>query len=71
MASLAVDHDIRPPSEQPARGANDLIDARALTAELAKLSKEHTGNERELRALWPNGSKPLSPTAAPRPNSCC
>src|SRR6478752_2006775 len=51
MASLAVDHDIRPPSEKPARGANDLIDARALTAELAKLSKEHTGNERELRAL--------------------
>src|SRR6476661_5126832 len=51
MASLAVDHDIRPPSERPARGANDLIDARALTAELAKLSKEHTGNERELRAL--------------------
>src|SRR6476660_5417460 len=51
MASLAVDHDIRPPSERPARGANDLIDARALTAELAKLSKEHAGNERELRAL--------------------
>src|SRR6478609_9605698 len=51
MASLAVDHDIRPASERPARGANDLIDARALTAELAKLSKEHAGNERELRAL--------------------
>jgi len=51
MASLAVDHDICPPSEKPARGANDLIDARALTAELAKLSKEHAGNERELRAL--------------------
>ena len=51
MASLAVDRDIRPPSERPARGANDLIDARALTAELAKLSKEHAGNERELRAV--------------------
>ncbi|MGB7000100.1 MAG: nucleotidyltransferase domain-containing protein, partial [Pseudolabrys sp.] len=51
MASLAVDREIRPPSERPARGANDLIDARALTAELAKLSKEHAGNERELRAV--------------------
>src|SRR4029077_21204503 len=51
MASLAVDRDIRPPSERPARGANDLIDARVLTAELAKLSKEHAGNERELRAV--------------------
>ena len=51
MASLAVDRDIRPPSERPVRGANDLIDARALSAELAKLSKEHAGNERELRAL--------------------
>ena len=61
MASLAVDREIRPPSERPARGANDLIDARALTAELAKLSKEHAGNERELRAVL----------AAPRPSSCC
>src|SRR6476646_1975579 len=51
MASVALDHTTRPPSEKPARGANDLIDARALTAELAKLSKEHAGNGRELRAL--------------------
>src|SRR6476619_4708233 len=51
MASLALDHNTRTPSQRPARGANDLIDARALTAELAKLSKEHAGNERELRSL--------------------
>src|SRR6476660_5494379 len=51
MASLALDHNTRTPSQRPARGANDLIDARALTAELAKLSKEHAGNDRELRAL--------------------
>src|SRR5215475_12700655 len=50
MASLALDHDTRPPTERPARGANDLIDARALTAELETLSKAHTGTERELRS---------------------
>ena len=51
MASLALDHDARPPSERPARGSNDLIDARALTVELEKLTKDHTGGERELRSL--------------------
>jgi [protein-PII] uridylyltransferase len=50
MASLALDHEIRPPAERPARGANDLIDARALAAELEAISKAHTGTERELRA---------------------
>ena len=71
MASLAVIAKYARASERPARGANDLIDARALAAELAKLAKEHAGNERELRARWPNGSRPRSPTAAPRPSSCC
>jgi [protein-PII] uridylyltransferase len=51
MASLALDHDTRPPNERPARSANDLIDARALAAELEKLSTEHVGTEQELRSL--------------------
>jgi [protein-PII] uridylyltransferase len=51
MASLAPDHDTCPPSERPVRGSNDLIDARALTAELEELAKSHTGGERELRSL--------------------
>jgi [protein-PII] uridylyltransferase len=51
MASLALDHETRPASERPGRGSNDLIDARALAAELEKLTKGHAGNERELRSL--------------------
>src|SRR5215813_5744924 len=50
MASLALDHDARPQTERPARGANDLIDTRALTADLEAISKAHTGTERELRS---------------------
>src|SRR5262249_32480923 len=51
MASLALDHDARPPTERPARGASDLIDARALTAEMQDIAKTHIGTERELRSL--------------------
>src|SRR5262245_34071262 len=51
MASLALDHEIRPPSERPARGPNDLIDARTLSAELEKLAQGHTGTDRELRSV--------------------
>src|SRR5262245_58222924 len=51
MASLALDHDTRQPSERPPRGPHDLIDTRALTAELEKLAQSHTGGERELRSL--------------------
>src|SRR5262245_31571991 len=51
MASLAVDHHPRQPSERPPKGPNDLIDARALTAEVEKLASGHTGSERELRSL--------------------
>src|SRR5215831_1423289 len=51
MASLALDHEPRPPTERPSRGANDLIDAHALAAELDKLVKAQTGTERELRAV--------------------
>ena len=49
MASLALDHDLRPATDRSARGTNDLIDAPALTAELEQLAKAHTGSERELR----------------------
>ncbi|MGA8562693.1 MAG: nucleotidyltransferase domain-containing protein, partial [Pseudolabrys sp.] len=51
MASLAVDHSARPSPEHPARGSNDLIDARALTAELENLVKTHGGGDKELRSL--------------------
>src|SRR5580765_8915167 len=51
MASLAVEHTERPPSAAPARGANDLIDARALSAEIEQLAKTHSGGEKELRSV--------------------
>src|SRR6516164_3012392 len=51
MASLAVEHTERPPSEAPSRGSNDLIDVRALTAELDRLAKAHNGGEKELRSV--------------------
>jgi hypothetical protein len=38
MASLALDRDTRQASERPPKGPNDLIDARALSAELEKLA---------------------------------
>src|SRR5262249_12484257 len=51
MASLAVEHTARPPSEAPSRGSNDLIDVRALTAELERLAKAHNGGEKALRSV--------------------
>src|SRR6516162_1792640 len=51
MASLAVEHTERPPSEAPSRGSNDLIDVRALAAELERLAKAHNGGEKELRSV--------------------
>jgi len=42
MASLALDHDTRTTSNRPARGSNGLIDARAVSAEIEKLTKSHT-----------------------------
>ena len=51
MASLALDSSTRSASEHPARSSGDLIDARALTIELEKLLKAHTGSERELRSV--------------------
>src|SRR5215510_6979880 len=49
MASLALD-DTRA-LERPPRGSNELIDTRALTDQLEKLVKAHTGSERDLRSL--------------------
>src|SRR4029079_7802880 len=50
MASLALDQEQRPAAERTSRGSGDLIDARAITADLEKLAKAHTGNERDLRS---------------------
>ncbi len=49
MASLALDTGPRTASEQSARNAGDLIDSRAVTADLEKLARAHNGNERDLR----------------------
>jgi [protein-PII] uridylyltransferase len=48
MTSLAIETEARPPSERPAPG--NLIDVRAVTADLERLAKDHAGGERELRA---------------------
>src|SRR5262245_52105456 len=49
MASLALD-DTRA-LERPPRGSNELIDARALTAQLEKIVKGHSGSERDLTTM--------------------
>ncbi len=49
MASLALETGPRAATEHPARSAGDLIDARAVTADLEDLAKSVTGGERELR----------------------
>ena len=49
MASLALDTGTRAP-EHSARASGELIDARALTADLEKLADRHHGDEGDLRA---------------------
>jgi len=49
MNSLAVETAPRD-ADQPPRSSAELIDARALTAELAELAQRRTGNDRELRS---------------------
>ena len=49
MASLAVDQPTRARPESPSRAPGELIDSRAITADLEKLAKAHAGNEREMR----------------------
>ena len=49
MASLALETGPRAAPEHPARGAGDLIDARAVITDLEDLAKANSGGERELR----------------------
>jgi [protein-PII] uridylyltransferase len=51
MASLTLDQEHHPATERTARGSGELIDAHAIIADLEKLAKAHTGNERDLRSL--------------------
>jgi [protein-PII] uridylyltransferase len=50
MASLALETSPRAAPAPPTRSAGELIDARAVIADLETLAKAHTGSERELRA---------------------
>jgi [protein-PII] uridylyltransferase len=50
MASLVLDRDIRTAPEPSSRAAADLIDPRAISADLENLAKAHTGGARELRS---------------------
>ncbi|HSL80736.1 MAG TPA: nucleotidyltransferase domain-containing protein, partial [Pseudolabrys sp.] len=50
MASLTL-QEHHPASERTSRGSGELIDARTIIADLEKLAKAHTGNERDLRSL--------------------
>jgi len=49
MSSLNIDRENRAPPETASRAAVELIDPRAVAAELEKLAKTHSGSERELR----------------------
>ncbi len=51
MSSLAVEAAHRASAEPPARGAGDLIDARALAVALDKIAADHGGGDTELRSL--------------------
>src|SRR6188768_4046672 len=50
MASLALDQEQHQAAERTSRGSGDLIDVCAIAADLEKLAKTHTGNERDLRS---------------------
>jgi [protein-PII] uridylyltransferase len=50
MASLAVESSTPGPRpESPSRTPGELIDARAIAADLEKIAKTHAGNERDMR----------------------
>ncbi|HEY0224335.1 MAG TPA: [protein-PII] uridylyltransferase [Pseudolabrys sp.] len=50
MASLAVESPSpRPRPESPSRTPGELIDVRAIAADLEKIAKTHAGNDREMR----------------------
>jgi [protein-PII] uridylyltransferase len=50
MASLALETGPRPEPEQPTRNSGELIDFRAVAADLEALAKTHSGGGRELRS---------------------
>ena len=50
MASLALDRDSPKPATSPSRTAGELIDSRAIVADLEALAKSHRGNDIDLRA---------------------
>lgn len=50
MASLAVDQPPRARAETPTRATVELIDSKAIVAELEKFAESHKGNDRELRS---------------------
>ncbi|HEY1309983.1 MAG TPA: [protein-PII] uridylyltransferase [Pseudolabrys sp.] len=50
MASLALEQDTRAPSASPSKASGELIDIRAVAADLEKLAKTQAGNERDLRS---------------------
>ena len=49
MASLALESSPRAAPEHPARSPGELIDSRAIAADLARLAERHSGAERDLR----------------------
>src|ERR1039457_668744 len=57
MASLALDQTPRARSESLFRGSVELIDGRAIAADLEKLAKTHTGASREWRTERPQRLK--------------
>ncbi len=50
MASLALDRDSRAVPKPSSRALGELIDSRAVAADLERLAKAHSGGERELRS---------------------
>ena len=50
MASLALESSPRATPASPTRSGGELLDVRAITADLEKLAAAHGGNERELRS---------------------
>ena len=49
MSSLSLDRETGAPRETASRAAVELIDPRAIAADLEKLATTHAGGERELR----------------------
>lgn len=50
MASLAVEHSSRARTETPTRSPVELVDSKAIAADLEKLAASHEGKELDLRA---------------------